>query len=265
MQWGVGRLSCWLVAFWMAGAGMMSADASPSSGLADTVAAIKPSIVAVGTTDPIPGTPPNFMGTGFVVGDGNYVVTALHVVTSTPLDIQRRQELAVYSGTGNRFRIQLATIVSRDALHDLVLLHVSGLNLPVLHFGVAEALREGTSLAFTGFPLGYVLGLYPVTHTATLSSITPIVMPVLSSQELTGRQIRQMPTPYPVFQLDATAFPGNSGSPLYEVNSGHVVGLLNLVAVKETKEAVLASLSGVAYAVPGNYIEALLVSAGVTP
>ncbi len=235
-----------------------------ASGFSDIVAQVKPSIVAVGTTNPMPGTPPSFLGTGFVVGDGNYVVTAAHV-TSLPLDYETRQTLAVYSGNARHLRTTVAEISASDPEHDLVLLHAQGLNLKPLLLGDSTRIREGDALAFTGFPLGYVLGFYPVTHRATLSALTPIVMPAAHSTELTGRAIRQMPTPYLVFQLDATAYPGNSGSPLYEAATGRVIGLLNLVMVKSTKESLLTDPSGIAYAIPGEYIVQLLRSAGINP
>lgn len=63
---------------------------------------------------------------------------------------------------------------------------------------------------------------------------------------------------YSVFQLDATAYPGNSGSPLYLAGSGEVVGIINMVFVKSTKEAALSAPSGIAYAVPVQPLAALL-------
>jgi S1-C subfamily serine protease len=186
-------------------------------------------------------------------------------VTSLPLDYERKQTLAVYSGDARHLRTTVAEISASDSEHDLVLLHVEGLNLKPLRLGDSTRIREGDALAFTGFPLGYVLGFYPVTHRATLSALTPIVMPMAHSTELTGRAIRQMPTPYLVFQLDATAYPGNSGSPLYEAATGRVIGLLNLVMVKSTKESLLSDPSGIAYAIPGEYIVQLLRSAGINP
>jgi S1-C subfamily serine protease len=61
-----------------------------------------------------------------------------------------------------------------------------------------------------------------------------------------------------VFQLDATAYPGNSGSPIYDPATGDVLGIVNMVYVKSTKEAVLAQPSGITYAVPANHVGALL-------
>ena len=62
----------------------------------------------------------------------------------------------------------------------------------------------------------------------------------------------------PVFQLDATAFPGNSGSPLYDPATGEVVGILNMVFVKATKESALTQPSGISYAIPSRFLIELL-------
>jgi S1-C subfamily serine protease len=61
-----------------------------------------------------------------------------------------------------------------------------------------------------------------------------------------------------VFQLDGTAYPGNSGSPLYDPETGLVYGVINMVFVKGTKEAALSNPSGITYAIPGTYIRGLL-------
>ena len=63
---------------------------------------------------------------------------------------------------------------------------------------------------------------------------------------------------YDVLQLDATAYPGNSGSPVYEQRSGKVVGVINSVLVKGGKEAAIAKPSGISYAIPVQFVHALL-------
>jgi S1-C subfamily serine protease len=63
-----------------------------------------------------------------------------------------------------------------------------------------------------------------------------------------------------VFQLDATAYPGNSGSPLFDPATGEVVGIVNMVFVKGTKEAALAQPSGITYAIPSQHLLELLRS-----
>jgi S1-C subfamily serine protease len=61
-----------------------------------------------------------------------------------------------------------------------------------------------------------------------------------------------------VFQLDGTAYPGNSGSPVYDPASGKVIGIINSVLVRSTKEAALTSPSGITYAIPAQRLKALL-------
>jgi S1-C subfamily serine protease len=64
-----------------------------------------------------------------------------------------------------------------------------------------------------------------------------------------------------VFQLDATSYPGNSGSPVYDPASGEVVGVLNMVFVKGTKESALTNPSGISYAIPSRHLQALIDAA----
>lgn len=252
--WGMVLLSCGL--FWQHNAGAAS--------LPDTVQRVKQSIVAVGTirTDPFPET--RFMGTGFVVGDGTYVITNEHVI-SVVLDSESKESLTIFVGTGEQAKSIKAEVVKIDHEHDLALLKMEGAGLPALRFGNSDTVREGDALAFTGFPIGIVLGLYPATHRATLSSITPIVIPAVHSSDLNSKAIKKLLTPFSVFQLDGTAYPGNSGSPLYYPDTGDVIGIVNLVFVKTTKENVLSQPSGIAYAIPGRYMVQLMQHAGVTP
>ena len=117
---------------------------------------------------------------------------------------------------------------------------------------------EGERVAFTGFPIGSVLGLYPATHRGIISAITPISIPSSSSRQLDAKKIRSLRDPLFVYQLDATAYPGNSGSPLYRPDTGEVIGILNMVFVKSTKEDVLSKPSGISYAIPVKHLHSLL-------
>jgi S1-C subfamily serine protease len=73
--------------------------------------------------------------------------------------------------------------------------------------------------------------------------------------------IRAMRNPYDVLQLDATAYPGNSGSPVYDQNTGRVLGVINSVLVKTTKEAMIEKPSGISYAIPVSFVRELLKKA----
>jgi S1-C subfamily serine protease len=104
-----------------------------------------------------------------------------------------------------------------------------------------------------------LLGFHHVTHHAMVSAITPIAIPATSPRGLNAKVIKQLQTkPYYVFQLDGTAYPGNSGSPLYDPGTGNVLGIINKVFVKGTKEAALSQPSGITYAIPSRFIAELL-------
>ena len=241
-----------LFIFWLAAISRITL-----AGLPETVLEVKPSIVAIGTYMPTRNPRANFVGTGFVVGDGRHVITNSHVVPKL-LESARKETLTVFTGSGKQATGRPAELVAKDDTHDLALLRIRGKALPALKLGDASRVREGQEYAFTGFPIGMVLGLYPVTHKGIVSSKTPIVIPAMSSRNLTAKQIRSMRNPFKVFQLDAIAYPGNSGSPLYEIGTGRVVGVVNSVFVKETKEAILSSPSGIAYAIPVKYVKSLM-------
>ena len=68
-----------------------------------------------------------------------------------------------------------------------------------------------------------VLGFRPVTHRGIVSAITPIAIPQLTTGTLDPKMIKRLRDPYLVYQLDATAYPGNSGSPLYGVEDGSLM------------------------------------------
>ena len=230
--------------------------------LADTVAVIKPSIVGVGTFERTRQPAIKLLGTGFVVADGRHVLTNLHVVPEV-FDSQKQETLAIFAGTGEDPEVRLAVLEAADADHDVALLKFSDAPLPAMRLGDSSEVREGQPYAFTGFPIGAILGLYPVTHRGIISSITPAIVPQDDAGRLTVDAIRRLKDPYMVFQLDATAYPGNSGSPLYDPSTGAVIGIVNKVFVQETKEMVLQRPSGISYAIPIRYAKALLSKVGL--
>ncbi|KPJ90544.1 MAG: peptidase S1 [Gammaproteobacteria bacterium SG8_11] len=223
----------------------------------DTIQKVKESIVGVGTVQKTRTPPAQLLGTGFVVGDGLQVITNAHVLSKI-LDTEHYEQWVVFVGQGSSPEIRTAELVKSDSVHDLALLQIKGKPLPALKLGDSDSVREGERYAFTGFPIGAVLGLYPATHGAMISSITPIVIPASQSSQLNSQIINRLRSPFYIFQLDATAYPGNSGSPLYQMGSGTVVGIINMVFVKESKETVLSNPSGISYAIPSKYIKILL-------
>lgn len=225
--------------------------------LSDLLLRIKPSVVAVGTYVPTRNPRAVFLGTGFAVGDGKIVVTNAHV-TEKALDIEHLEHFAVFYRHDQNEAMLLADLLVTDEQHDLALLSLSDGHLPALEIGDSERVREGDEYAFTGYPIGMVLGLFPVTHRGIISAISPNAIPVLASRQLNAAMLKSLQAPFDVFQLDATAYPGNSGSPLYDENSGKVIGIINKVFVQGTKENAVSNPSGISYAIPAIHIKPLL-------
>jgi S1-C subfamily serine protease len=156
------------------------------------------------------------------------------------------------------------TSVTHLAAADLALLRLSGEPLPALRLGDSASVREGRAFAFTGFPLGMVLGFNPATHRATVSAITPVALPAANTRELTAKMINRLQNEvYRVFQLDGTAYPGNSGSPLYDPGDGRVYGIIYSTFVQGTREAAVRQPSGITYAIPAAHMRSLLEGAKV--
>ena len=237
--------------------------AANSTELPDTIEKVKLSIVGIGTYSVHNRPAASLKGTGFIVLDGRHVITNAHVIPDS-LDDKHKEYLVLFAGTGNRPDIRKIVLLERDLVHDLALLKIEGKPLPALKLGVSKKVREGENYAFTGFPIGTVLGLYPVTHEGIVSSITPIAVPQVSARSINAGMLKRLRDPYSVFQLDATAYPGNSGSPLYHPETGKVVGVINKVFVKESKEAVLEKPSGISYAIPSRYVQELFDKQGLS-
>ncbi|MGH8852216.1 MAG: S1C family serine protease [Casimicrobiaceae bacterium] len=233
------------------------------AGRIETIERVKGSIVAVGTYERTRTPAFRFLGTGFAVDDGTRIVTNAHVVPRL-LDPAQREALAILipmpdKGDPNHVQVREAKEVAIDAGSDLALLRIAAPALPPLKLGRSADVREGQEIVFTGYPVGAVLGPHPATHRGIISSITPIAIPQPRAGELNAQSIHRLAAgPFPVFQLDATAYPGNSGSPLYDPETGEVIGIVNMVFVKTTKEAVLTQPSGITYAVPSSHLRDLL-------
>jgi serine protease Do len=226
----------------------------------ETIARVKGSVVAIGTFERTRTPPFQFKGTGFAVGDGTIIVTNSHVVSGA-LDPTHLEVLAILLPASGNDQVQVreAKRLSVDLDSDLALLKIEGKALPALKLRDSDTVREGESVLFTGFPIGPVLGAHPATHRGMIAAIAPIAIPQARSAELESQVIRRLASgAYPIFQLDATAYPGNSGSPVYDPTSGDVIGIINMVWVKGTKETALSQPSGITYAVPSKHLQDLL-------
>jgi len=239
--------------------GLAALPPATAGPLPDTIDRFRTSVVGVGTWKLRRTPPSHYLGTGFVVVDGRHCLTNAHVVAPI-LDGTDGEDvlLKVYALGDPEPTMRGARVIAQDTDHDLALLAFDGPPLPPFPLGDSRTVREGEPVAFTGFPIGMILGLHPATHRGSIAAIVPVADPVLSSRQLDPERIKRLRAPFEVFQLDATAYPGNSGSPLYRPESGEVIAVVNSVFVKGSKEDVLKDPSGITYAIPIQLAEPLL-------
>jgi S1-C subfamily serine protease len=110
-----------------------------------------------------------------------------------------------------------------------------------------------------GYPIGGTLGFAPVTHRGIVASITTAALPAATASNLDPRALlRLREGNFELLQLDATAYPGNSGGPVFDATTGRVIGVVNMVLVKAGRESALSAPTGISYAVPVAALRALM-------
>jgi S1-C subfamily serine protease len=242
----------------IAAAALFESSGLAANTLPDLVAKAKRSVVLVGSYGLLDNPRFGFRGTGFVVADGLHVMTNAHVLPpETPERVDRGIAVQIWTPE-SQWLMRGAKLISKDTAHDLALLRIDGPPAPPLRLAAQEA-AEGTAIALIGFPIGGALGYSHVTHRGIVSARTAIVPPAAGPQGLSERAVRQLRQgSFEVVQLDATAYPGNSGGPVLDVATGEVVGVVSMVLVKGTKEAALSAPSGISYAIPVRDAAAML-------
>lgn len=226
--------------------------------LINSVKKIKPSVILVGTFSQIDSPRFYFRGTGFVVALGNHAITNAHVLALSPGDEYIKKIFVQVWAPPKSWNMRFAEVISVDSVHDLALLSFDGSAVPSVRLS-NEKPKEGSSVAFMGFPIGGALGFSHVTHRATISSIASMALPAGTAQQLNERAVSQLRLgSFDIFQLDGTAYPGNSGGPIFDPDSGTVIGVINSVLVKGSRESALSDPSGISYGIPVEYVTRLL-------
>lgn len=250
-----GKLLRWLLAC-LVGLGV---HAQCQAGLVEVIAAAERSIGAVGTYSALDNPRFGCRGTGFVVGDGNLLITCAHVLQEPGLGTDKSTLVVQFAGGPGRYDMRPAVVAALDPMHDLVLLRFEGSPLPAMSIAGATSAVEGLSVAFIGFPIGGLLGFAPVTHRGIISSITSLALTSPSSRQLDERAVRRLREgSVEIHQIDGTAYPGNSGGPVFKSETGEVVDVVNMVLAKGTKESALSQPTGISYAIPARFVAELL-------
>ena len=236
-----------------AAAALAASATAQSADLPSVIAVAKPSVLPVGSYSATGNPRFSFRGSGFVVGEGNLLLTNFHVLAEST-DAEPNPQLAVALpriNGANEVQVRLARLVASDRLRDLALLQFEGAALPALPLAESGTAREGLGIVLMGFPIGGTLGFATVTHRGIVSAITTLALPAPTARQLDPRAVARLRDGnLEVLQLDATAFPGNSGGPVLDAESGRVVGIVNQVLVRGSRESALTNPTGITYAIP---------------
>jgi len=222
------------------------------------VARIKPSVVLVGVYSPTDSPRFGFRGTGFVVDPGNLVITNAHVLPDSAFsELGKSLSIQVWSAPSH-WSLRSVKVVALDRARDLAVLGFEGPAITALKLATVRP-SEGMGIAFIGFPVGGALGYSHVIHRGIISSIASMALPTANSHQLNERAVRQLRSGnFDIYQLDATAYPGNSGGPIFNPENGEVVGVINSVLIKGSRETALTQPSGISYGIPIEHTARLL-------
>jgi serine protease Do len=174
--------------------------------IADVVAIVKPSVVAINTEytsyDLLnrPFTQQG-AGSGWIIDEDGLIVTNNHVV-------ENADNVTVTLADGRTFT---AETVRTDSLSDLAIVKVSASNLPAAKVGDSDTLIVGDWVVAIGNSLG--MG---ISATAGIVSAQGVSLSVSAGQ-----------TQEDLIQTDAAINPGNSGGPLVNM-AGEVIGITSI-------------------------------------
>ena len=174
-------------------------------GIADVVALVKPSVVAINTEVITvdffnrPATQKG-AGSGWIIDKNGIIVTNNHVV-------QGAETITVTMDDGSTLNVDTSQVYT-DPLNDLAVLKVDAQNLPALTLGDSSKLRVGDWVVAIGNALGQ-----GIRATQGIVSRQGVAIPVDQGQTL-----------FDLIETTAAINPGNSGGPLVNL-AGEVVGI----------------------------------------
>jgi serine protease Do len=175
--------------------------------IADVVALVKPSVVAINTTITsydIFNRPyqQQGAGSGWIIDADGLIVTNNHVVEGA-------DSITVTLDDGRTFNVAKNNVAT-DSLADLAVLRIDATDLPAVAVGDSENLRVGDWVVAIGNALGEGIS-------ATDGIVSRKGVSITDETGLTR---------YNLIQTNAAINPGNSGGPLVDM-AGEVIGITN--------------------------------------
>jgi S1-C subfamily serine protease len=174
--------------------------------IADVVALVKPSVVAIDTETTYRIFNRSFTqegsGSGWIIDESGIIVTNYHV-------IEEARTIIVTLNDGRTFTVDPKTVVT-DEQNDLAILKIDAGKLPALKIGDSSVLRVGDWVVTVGNPLG--LGI---------SAKEGIVSRLGVSLSVGGQVLNDL------IETSAAINAGNSGGPLVNM-SGEVIGITSV-------------------------------------
>lgn len=152
-----------------------------------------------------------YIGSGFVVQDGNMIVTNKHVVQDKAL------KYFIIDNKGKKYPVES---LYRDPLNDIAILKISAsAQLPSVKLGDSGALQVGQYAIAIGTALG------EFRNTVTTGVVSGLGRGVTAGSPFEGF-VERLDN---VIQTDAAINPGNSGGPLLD-SQGNVIGVNTAIA-----------------------------------
>jgi serine protease Do len=190
--------------------------------IADVVAQVKPSVVAINTEVETfdffnrPFTQEG-AGSGWIIDKNGIIVTNNHVVEGA-------KTITVTMDDGSTYTVDPSAVFT-DALNDLAIIRIDAQNLPAVKIGDSSRLRVGDWVVAIGNALGQ-----GIRATEGIASRKDVSIQVAPGQTL-----------YDLIETTAAINPGNSGGPLVNL-AGEVVGITSA-------KIATAGVEGMGYAI----------------
>ena len=213
---------------------------APAIPAAEIIAGVKPFVVLVLAY--LPAERAFAQGTGFLASADGLVVTNAHVVKGASPLLVAFQDKAPCA----------AVLAATDEALDLAVLRIARRPEGHAKLGDSDEVREGEDVALTGYPMAAELvksgiPVYASTAKATINAVRPAPSPITGD-------------PMTYLQFDAPVNPGNSGGPLFRLDNGKVIGVVqSKFAYDQTQD------TGLSFAIPINPVYKLLQEARKNP